>query len=87
VAIVGGIVIFLTQLISAVTVGIVIGAYWVAGGIVGIVGAIIVPGNRLVRLLVAGCRCWLASSCLHNRACRWSLSSGSPARGCWPGGL
>jgi uncharacterized membrane protein HdeD (DUF308 family) len=53
VAIVGGIVIFLTPLVSAVTVGIVIGAYWVAGGIVGIVGAIIVPGNRLVRLLVA----------------------------------
>jgi uncharacterized membrane protein HdeD (DUF308 family) len=53
VAIIGGIGIFLTPLVSAITVGIVIGAYWVVGGIVGIAGAIMVPGNRLVRLLVA----------------------------------
>jgi uncharacterized membrane protein HdeD (DUF308 family) len=53
VAVIGGIWVFMTPLMSAIAVGIVIGAYWVAGGIVGIVGTIVVPGNRLVRVLIA----------------------------------
>lgn len=53
VAIIGGLAIFFTPIFSAITVGLVIGWYWLIGGAIGIVGAIIEPGNRLVRLLVA----------------------------------
>ena len=53
VAIIGGLSIFLTPIISAITVGLVIGWYWLIGGVIGIVGALIEPGNRLIRLLVA----------------------------------
>ena len=53
IAIIGGIAIFATPLLSAVTVGIVMGAYWVVGGISGIIGAVIEPGNRFIRALVA----------------------------------
>jgi uncharacterized membrane protein HdeD (DUF308 family) len=53
VALIGGVMIFMTPLVSTITVGLVIGAYWVIGGIIGIVGAIIEPGNRFIRALVA----------------------------------
>lgn len=53
VAIIGGLAIFFTPLVSTVTVGLVIGWYWLIGGVVGIVGAIVEPGNRFIRLLVA----------------------------------
>lgn len=53
VAIIGGIAIFLTPIVGAVTVGLVIGWYWLIGGVVGIVGAFMVAGNRIIRLLVA----------------------------------
>ncbi|HSK98429.1 MAG TPA: DUF308 domain-containing protein [Euzebyales bacterium] len=53
VALIGGIAIFLTPLVSAITVGLVIGAYWVVGGIIGIIGAIVESGNRFIRALVA----------------------------------
>jgi uncharacterized membrane protein HdeD (DUF308 family) len=53
VAIVGGIAVFVTPTVSSIAVGVVIGVYWVAGGIIGIVAAIVDPGNRLVRTLVA----------------------------------
>lgn len=54
VALIGGLSIFMTPLVSAVTVGLVIGWYWLIGGVIGIVGAIMEPGSRFVRLLVAG---------------------------------
>lgn len=53
IAIIGGLAVFLTPLVSTVTVGLVIGWYWLIGGIFGIVGAIVEPGNRVIRLLVA----------------------------------
>lgn len=53
VAVIGGIGIFFAPLVSAVAVGVVIGWYWIIGGAVGIAAAILQPGNRLVRLLVA----------------------------------
>jgi uncharacterized membrane protein HdeD (DUF308 family) len=53
VAVIGGLAIFWTPIISAITVGLVIGWYWLIGGAIGIVGAIIEPGNRLVHLLIA----------------------------------
>lgn len=53
VAIIGGLSIFLTPIFSAIAVGLVIGWYWLIGGAIGIVGALIEPGNRLIRLLLA----------------------------------
>lgn len=53
VAIIGGVAIFAAPLLSTVTVGIVIGAYWVAGGIFGIIGTVVESGNRVIRALVA----------------------------------
>lgn len=54
IAILGGVVIFATPIVSTITVGLVIGWYWVIGGVIGVVVAIMVPGRRIVRLLVAG---------------------------------
>jgi uncharacterized membrane protein HdeD (DUF308 family) len=53
IAVIGGVVIFATPLVSTVTVGLVIGWYWIVGGVIGIVGAIVEPGDRFMRLLVA----------------------------------
>jgi uncharacterized membrane protein HdeD (DUF308 family) len=53
VAVIGGVIVFATPLLSTVTVGLVIGWYWIVGGVIGIVGAIIEPGDRFIRLLVA----------------------------------
>ena len=53
VAIIGGLSIFLTPMVGAITVGLVIGWYWLIGSAVGIVAAIIQPGDRIIRLLVA----------------------------------
>ena len=53
IAIIGGIAIFLSPLVSSVAVGVVIGLYWLVGGAVGIAAAIIVPGNRVIRAVVA----------------------------------
>jgi uncharacterized membrane protein HdeD (DUF308 family) len=52
VSIFGGVMIFLTPLVSSVAVGVVVGAYWLVGGAVEVVGAFLRPGGRLVRLLV-----------------------------------
>lgn len=53
IAVIGGLAVFLTPLVSTITVGLVIGWYWLIGGIIGIVGAILESGNRVIRLLVA----------------------------------
>lgn len=53
IAIIGGIAIFLSPVVSSVAVGVVIGLYWLVGGAVGIAAAIIVPGNRVIRAVVA----------------------------------
>lgn len=53
IAIIGGAAIFLTPVISSITVGLVIGWYWIIGGIFGIVAAFVESGNRLVRGLIA----------------------------------
>lgn len=53
VALIGGAVIFFTPVVSSVAVGVVIGWYWVLGGVIGIVGAFAVPGDRFIRGLVA----------------------------------
>lgn len=52
IALIGGLVIFFTPVVSSVTVGLVIGWYWIIGGIMGLVGAFVVPGDRFVRGLV-----------------------------------
>jgi uncharacterized membrane protein HdeD (DUF308 family) len=53
VAVIGGAVIFLSPFVSAAAVGIVIGLYWLVAGAVGLVGAFMEPGHRVVRLFVA----------------------------------
>jgi uncharacterized membrane protein HdeD (DUF308 family) len=53
IAVIGGVAIFLTPVVSSVTVGLVIGIYWLIGGVVGIIAAFIEPGQRLLRLLLA----------------------------------
>lgn len=53
IAVIGGVIIFATPLVSSVTIGLVIGWYWIIGGVFGVVGAIVEPGNRFVRLLIA----------------------------------
>lgn len=53
VAIIGGLSIFMTPIVGSITIGLVIGWYWLIGGVVGIVGTIVEPGNRLVRGFVA----------------------------------
>lgn len=53
VAVIGGASVFLTPVVSTITVGLVIGWYWLIGGAIGVVGALVEPGNRIVRLLVA----------------------------------
>jgi uncharacterized membrane protein HdeD (DUF308 family) len=52
VSIFGGVLIFLTPLVSSVAVGTIIGAYWLVGGVSEVIGAVIRPGGRVVRLLV-----------------------------------
>ncbi|HSJ43420.1 MAG TPA: DUF308 domain-containing protein [Euzebyales bacterium] len=53
IAVIGGAAIFLTPIVSTVTVGLVIGWYWIIGGVIGIVGAVLEPGDRIIRLFVA----------------------------------
>lgn len=53
IAIIGGAAIFLTPVMSSMTVGLVIGWYWIVGGVFGIVAAFVEPGNRIVRGLIA----------------------------------
>lgn len=52
ISIFGGIIIFLTPLVSSVAVGFIIGLYWLIGGLVEVVGAFVRSGGRLVRLLL-----------------------------------
>lgn len=52
VSIFGGIIIFLTPLVSSVAVGLIVGIYWLVAGVVEVAGALIRPGGRLVRLLL-----------------------------------
>jgi uncharacterized membrane protein HdeD (DUF308 family) len=54
VAVLGGIAIFVTPAMGTVTLGLVIGWVWLIEGVVGIIGAVVEPGSRLVRLLIAG---------------------------------
>ncbi len=53
IALLGGLSVFLTPILSSITVGTVIGAYWVIGGAVGLVGAVVQSGHRIVRGAVA----------------------------------
>ena len=53
VAVIGGLSVFLTPIVSTITVGLVIGWYWLIEGVIGIVGTIVEPGDRIVRALVA----------------------------------
>ena len=53
VALLGGISVFLTPVVSSITVGLVIGWYWIIGGVVGLLGAVVQSGHRIVRALVA----------------------------------
>lgn len=53
VALLGGATILFTPLLGTIAVGLVIGWYWIAGGLVGIVGAFAEPGHRLVRAFLA----------------------------------
>lgn len=53
IAVIGGLAIILTPLVSTITLGLIIGWYWLIGGVFGIVGAIVEPGNRVIRLLIA----------------------------------
>lgn len=53
VIVIGGAAIFLTSIVSTVTVGLVIGWYWITAGVIGIVGAVLEPGDRIIRLFVA----------------------------------
>lgn len=52
VSIFGGVLIFLTPLVSSVAVGTIIGAYWLVGGASEVIGAVMRPGGRIVRFLV-----------------------------------
>lgn len=53
IALLGGVSVFLTPIISSITVGTVIGAYWVVGGVAGLLGAVLQSGHRIVRGIVA----------------------------------
>lgn len=53
VTLVGGATIFFTPLLGSITTGLVIGIYWIAGGVLGLIAAVAEPGHRVVRLLLA----------------------------------
>lgn len=53
VALLGGLSVFLTPVVSSITVALVIGWYWIIGGAIGLLGAIVHSGHRIVRALVA----------------------------------
>lgn len=54
IAVIGGIAIFMAPVVGTVTVGLVVGWVWLIEGVAGIAGAVMEPGSRLIRLLVAG---------------------------------
>ncbi|HEX6254330.1 MAG TPA: DUF308 domain-containing protein [Euzebyales bacterium] len=79
---IGGVVIFATPLLSTVTVGLVIGWYWVVGGVIGIVGATVERGDRFIRLLVAVLSP-VAGVLVIAQPGLALVTRGSPVHGCW----
>ena len=53
ISLLGGLSIFLTPVVSSFTIALVIGWYWVIGGVAGLLGAVFHAGHRIVRALVA----------------------------------
>lgn len=53
ISLLGGVSVFLTPILSTITVGTVIGVYWIVGGVAGLLGAVLQSGHRIVRGIVA----------------------------------